>query len=372
MTSPPTPPLEAGWNEVLDRVGREVLGPDDRAGQALAAQVTALSRVYTGREGSLADAASAHAARLRFYLPRDLPKIEGPLAELSPALEGPRWRVLDVGAGYGTTSLGVARFARRHGVEAVEVTAIERDPRAIDAFTALARRAPEAGLTAALSLDVRRADARAFDAGRLGPFDLICLGLSLGELFGTDPGAELAAEPYLRALAARLAPGGALVVIEPALRTHARALQRLRDRFLEGALRVHAPCFTDAPCPLLRRERDWCHGQLPLPLPVPLAPIAEAAGLRRTRLTYSYLTLREGAPARDRWRIVGGPVRSKGKAEWDACGPAGLVKLRRLERDQKRSPSPLDAAERGAAFAIDAALSDGASLRVRGEVDCPR
>lgn len=374
MTSPLTPPaVEPRWIELVDEVAAAVLGPDDRRGQALAAQVAALSRVYTGREGDLSDAAEARAARLRFWLPRDLPKIEGPLAELDPPIPGPAWRVLDLGAGYGTTTLGVGRFARRAGVERLEVTAVERDVNALDVFGAVARRAPAAGLTCEIALETQRGDVTSLEPARLGTFDLITLGLSLGELFGTEEGSEVEAEAYLRALSDRLSPGGALIVLEPALKTHARALQRVRDRFAADPEppHVHAPCFTDAPCPMLRRERDWCHSQLPLPLPEALAPIAEGAGLRWTRLTYSYLTLRAEPPRRDRWRVVGGPVKTKGKTEWDVCGPDGLVRLRRLKRDAKAGASPLDDAERGAVLTIDAEVEDGGSLRVRGEVDCP-
>lgn len=374
MTSPLTPPpVEPPWIALVDDVASSVLGPDDRSGRALAAQVATLSRVYTGREGDLSDAVDARAARLRFWLLRDLPKIEGPLAELDPLPPGPTWRLLDLGAGYGTTTLGVARLAHRAGIERLEVTAVEQDGNALDAFRALARQAPERDLTCPITLDVERADVTSLDPARLGRFDLITLGLSLGEVFGTDEGSEVEAEAWLRRLADQLSPNGALVVLEPALKTHARALQRLRDRFVADTdgPRVHGPCFTDAPCPLLRRERDWCHSQLPLPLPEALAPIAEAAGLRRTRLTYAYLTLRAEEPRADRWRIVGGPVKTKGKTEWDVCGPAGLVRLRRLKRDVKAESSPLDELERGAVLRIDAPLEDGGSLRVRGEVDCP-
>lgn len=395
MTSPLTPPpLEDRWLQVVDRVAATVLGPDDRSGQALEAQVAALSRVYTGREGSIDEAESLRAARLRFYLLRDLPKIEGPLVELDRAgllPPGPRWRALDVGSGYGTTALGLARLARRAGIEAVELTAVERDGFALGAFEALAREAAEAELISPLTVRPLRADAASLDAARLSPegadrFDLITMGLSLSEIVGArehERARELAAEALLRDLTERLTPEGALIVMEPALRDTARALQRVRDRLAADPAGAHvaAPCFRAGPCPLLRRERDWCHAQLSLPLPPALAALAKGAGLRRSRLTYAYLALRRAAVAhpRDLWRVVGGPVRSKGKTEWDVCGAAGLVRLRRLKRDVKREPSPLDGAERGAALRLGAEVEDGGGLKVRGpeislrgpEGDCP-
>ena len=361
----------AAWVALIERLAPHLLGPGDRTGEALAAEVRRVSELYTRERRAIDAAATAHAARLRFFLPRDLAKVLGPLEELGEALpEGPTWRVIDVGAGLGTTSLGVAAAAKARGAERVEVVALERDAAALDVFAALARGAEEAGLAAPIALDARPADLGDGLPGDLGEADLVVMGLALNEL-DRDLAEEArldAHEALLGRLLDRLAPGGALVVLEPALRETSRHLQRLRAR-LEP--RVFAPCLRGGECPLLRRERDWCHAAAPVELPPALAKIARAAGLRGERLTYAYLTLRRdgrrlagyGDPSA--LRIVGGPIESKGKTEWDACGPAGLVRLRRLDRERGVHDAALDGALRGRRIRAEAPLEDGAALRLR-------
>jgi len=277
-------PLEA-WLTTIEDVAPRSLGPHDRRGEPLAAQVRALSELYTRRRDALPEAGEALAARLRFYLPRDLPKVWGPLEELGDALPtGEVWRVLDLGAGLGTTSFGVASFAQDRRLQ---VTAYERDAASIDVFESLAQAAQAAGLIAPLSLRAHRADLAKLDPASLPKADLILVGLTLNELFDADHLDD--AEAWLRALIRRLNEGGSLIVLEPALRETSRALQRLRDRLGDH---VYAPCLRAGDCPLLRRERDWCHAQRAGELPTRLADIAKAAGLRWSRPTYAYLTLR--------------------------------------------------------------------------------
>ncbi len=167
-------PIESQWMDAVDTVAREVLR-QDRTGDALAEAVAELSRVYTRDRRRLRDQEAALAARLRFFLPRDLPKVEYPLSELRRvgALPSRRtWRVLDLGAGLGTTHLGVARFAARTGAaDGLSVRAIERSARSLRIAEALA---PHAGLP--VELDTRTGD---MTRPILGEWDLIVVGLSL-------------------------------------------------------------------------------------------------------------------------------------------------------------------------------------------------
>lgn len=376
-------PLDPRWVELVSQLAPRVLGREDRRGASLAASVARLSELYTRERGAIGLANEAIAARLRFFLLRDLPKIQGPLAELAAVGALPRnenWRVIDVGAGLGTTSLGVAELARRAGVESVDVVALERDAGALDVFAALAREAERAGLVAPLRIDARRLDLEGTELSRLPRADLVVVGLTLNELFlDREPAAALdAREAMLRQLASRLDEGGSLVVVEPALRGPTRELMALRDRFAAdaGPPHVFAPCLRDRPCPLLARERDWCHDQLAFALPDALAALAEDAGLRGERLTYAYLTLRNDTrrlwdlAARDprAYRIVGGPVASKGKSEWDACGADALLRLRRLDRERAASNEALDTAARGTLLRVERDAEGDQDLRVRPDV----
>lgn len=377
--------LDPRWVALVDQLAPRVLGRDDRRGGSLVAAVARTSELYTREREAIALASDAIAARLRFYFLRDLPKIQGPLAELAAVGALPRtkrWRVIDVGAGLGTTSLGVAELARGAGAEGVDVVALERDAAALDVFASLAREAERAGLVAPMRIDARRVDLGRGALEALEEADLVVVGLALNELFADRADRLDAREGLLRALAGRLGEGGALIVIDPATRAITRELMALRDRFAAdaGPPHVFAPCLRDAPCPLLSRERDWCHAELALALPEPLAELAEAAGLRRERLTYSYLTLRNDARRlwdlahRDSraYRVVGGPIESKGKTEWQGCGAGALVRLRRLDRERGPSNAALDGAARGTLVRVDRDLEDGAELRLRPDVAIER
>ena len=366
MTDPRAEPhaLCDAWMHAIDEAGPVLLGPHDRKGPALETEVARLSELYTRDRGALRSQSAALAARLRFFLPRDLPKVEGPLAELAWAgrwPRGERLRVLDLGAGLGATLLGTATFARRMGVTGLDALAIERDPRSLDVLRHLAGRSGRGALEAhsvPIALETRELDLERIDVRALGgPFSLITLGLSLNELW-TEHAERLERRAALLARCASiLSEDGAIVVIEPALKESARELARVRDQVKAKAwpdVRVFGPCTREGPCPMLANERDWCHEELPLALPESLRPTARGAGLRWEGLSYAYLTLRrtEGSVADGAFRVVGGPVATKGVTEWHGCGAPGLVRITRLDR-HRHPGDPLEGARRGSLVTIE-------------------
>jgi ribosomal protein RSM22 (predicted rRNA methylase) len=336
------PALDPRWLSLIDDVARRVLGPFDRTGAPLVHEIRQLSERYTRRGGALRDAAVERAARMRFFLPRDLPKIGGPLAELADAGALPKrsvWRVLDLGAGLGTTSLGISAFARGlpEPPSGLDVLAVEREAALLDGMKGLCSalsRHPELGVpitVCSTSLDLEN------DALPEGPFDLVVMGLSLNELWQDEPDAIDRRAALLRSLSLRLSDDGALIVLEPGLASTTRELMQVRDRLASSEL-IFAPCpARTESCPLLERERDWCHEDLPLKLPPALAALAKEASLRFEGLSYSYLTLRAGAPLTDACganaRVVGGPIRSKGRSELHVCTGGRNRRLNVLDRE---------------------------------------
>ena len=135
-------PLAPAWLDAIDATATNILGSRDRTGRALVDEVKALSQIYTRERSQLATQADPIAGRLRFFLPRDLPKVEGPLADLSRQGLLPTastWRVLDLGAGLGTTTFGISAFAKRAGVQSLHVTAVEQDDIGLRILESLAR-----------------------------------------------------------------------------------------------------------------------------------------------------------------------------------------------------------------------------------------
>lgn len=343
----------------VERVARKLCGGHDA--RALIAATAALSRVYTRERGQMQALESDRAAllgKLGFFWARDLTKVFGPLDELTrcglmPQRE--RLRVLDVGAGLGATSFGVARWVRLAGapVRALDVVALEQSQLALQAFAALTRElAGRAEELAPIALEARAGDLR--KARRGGPYDLILFGFVLNELDLALPLDERVARraALLCDAARQLADGGAIVVLEPALKQSARELMQLRDVLAARgeAPWVIAPCLHAHACPMLPSERDWCHQELPYALPAPLATVARAAGLRYEGLSYASLVLaNQPRPpaAHPLHRVVSDPLTSKGKRELFTCSGHGYVRLTRLNRDASPTNEPFDEARRG-------------------------
>ncbi len=304
----------------------DLLRPEEL--RSVAAAVERLSRGLT-REREMAGARYMDEERLLgayllYYWPVSYLQARAALSEL-PRRPG---RVLDLGSGPGP----VAFAALDAG--ASEVTAADRSARALEAATALAREAGQ-GLSVREWNPTRPGSLAQVAAGRT--FDLVTMGHVLNELWkGQDEDARRAA--LLEEALALVAPGGSLVVIEPALRETSRALLRVRDRLVERGIAVRAPCLFRGPCPALAREGDWCHAERPVEAPPLVAQIARAAGLRREAVKMSYLVLAprgEGWPAPPpgrAFRIVSEPLAGKGRLRYMGCGPEGRMGLSLQER----------------------------------------
>lgn len=341
----------------------------DKRAHTLSAAVRRVSLAYRREQGSPADLVGdkeAIDARLAFFLPRDFPKLELPLRELDalaalpPPSEGRPFRILDLGAGLGTTGLCAALFvlSRAHA-RAVTIDAVESDA---EALRVAQRLATELSRTHGFPVELRahpKTLARALSEPSTEGYDLVLLGFMLNEL-GSTP-AELA--ETLRALCSRLSPGGSLIVLEPALRDTSRTLQETRDLLVASGTAPHvfAPCLHARACPMLERERDWCHERVPLALPKEQAELAREAGLREEDLTFSYLTLRneprslaqiDRAEDLRLYRIVGGPLITKGKRELLVCGSDDVRVLRRLDRHASGHNAAFDEARRGSILGV--------------------
>ncbi len=263
-------------------------------------------------------------AYLLFYWPVSYLQARGVLSEL-PA---PPRSVLDLGSGPGPMALAALDAG------AAEVTAADRSERALSAARALAEAAGRKLIT------------RRWDGARGAPLSELCGGkrpdvVTLGHVLNELGAGEAALEARVRLLAdaARLlAPGGSVMVVEPALRETSRALLQVRDRLVASGHAVRAPCLFRGPCPALLRESDWCHAERSVEPPPLVAEIAAAAGLRREAVKMSYLVL---APAGQPWaepppgrvfRIVSEPLAGKGRRRYMGCGPEGRLGLALQEK----------------------------------------
>ncbi len=138
---------------------------------------------------------------------------------------------------------------------------------------------------------------------------------------------ELAERDQLRLLAAikdRLAPGGRILILEPALRATTRRLMALREELRQPPFSIQAPCPCLSSCPMLPLDRQWCVAELPWAPPVWFRALDEAAGLDRRMLSFAYLLVQKDGAARiPKARVVGVPKAQKGKIERWMCLPGG-------------------------------------------------
>jgi ribosomal protein RSM22 (predicted rRNA methylase) len=259
----------------------------------------------------------------REIAPRTAAALTWIFSELSVA--SPR-RALDLGAGTGA----VGRFLRERW-PGLEVVAVDK--------------VPGPGI---LRADVTRALRPASVAGR---FDLIVAAHLLNELPLDAEGRGRLVAGWCREL---LEPGGACILIEPALHETSRALLEVRDRLLALGLFVVAPCLRQGPCPARLRPRDFCHMSAP----------AIMAG--RSRVDFSYLVLRHSGAATgevSRFRIVSDAMKDKGRLRCYGCGPAGRLLITRLDRERSPANQALDEIERGAVVRIEGAVAQADGLR---------
>lgn len=353
------------------RVGRRRFPAGALRPGALAGAAAELSRLYARRSAPPAGDAALLPARLLFFTVSELPKWVAALAELGApvAPASGSLDVLDLGAGCGAATLGLllARLGRSDAP--LRVQAVDRDAAGLELLAeTCAELATEEGWPPSELRLVQQDLGRGLPAGCAEQsFQLVLLGNLLGELTA-DAGAAL-----VRQALARLAPGGHLLVLEPALRETSRALHRLRDLLLEeGRGSVLAPCTRQGPCPALLDPDDWCHESRPFRAPPRLEQLSRLSGLRRRELRFSFLALAAGSGARPgpgpgAWRVVSEPLVSKGKREQFLCGEAGRVRAVLLGRHRSAANAAFRELQRGQLCWIQGASVKRSELRLDAE-----
>ena len=363
------PALLATWRGLRREARRGPRPPPDRLlPEELREVAAAVQRLSLGltRDRKLAGARYLDddrllGAYLLFYWPVSYLQARGVLSELP---RRPR-SVLDLGSGPGP----VAFAALDAG--AGEVVAADRSARALAAARRLATEAGEPIATREWDPH-RRGDLAGLAGGR--KLDLVTLGHVVNEIFQGE-GAAVRRAALLEEALGLLAPGGSLVVIEPALRETSRALLEVRDLLVARGIAVRAPCLFRGACPALVRPTDWCHAERPVEPPPLVEEIGRRAGLRKEAVKMSYLVL---APKDEGWRepppglvfrIVSEPLPSKGRLRYMGCGPEGRKGLALQEKDVTPRNGAFERLLRGDVVAVTTVEPRGDGLRLSPESD---
>ena len=318
--------------------------------------LSALSLSFTSARDELPpgylDRPPIRAAYLLYYLVTGAATAQSVLrlSGVTPAFlpVGRPLRVLDLGAGPLSASLGLAALM---GDRPMEVVAVDQSTRAMaDGVRLFQTLRPDVRVTT-LRLDLRaRGTILKLEEG----FDLVLAANVLNELRpesrrgrGVDPIYQMVVGLLQRCLA----PEGRLLHWEPGTRAAAGRLALLRDTlFAEQRAAILGPCAGVAVCPLGHPAADgWCHAEQPWQRPPSVAALDEAIGHRRATLKFSWLALAPPAKAplaRPGWRIIGGPMRDKGILRRYICGAEGRVVATAFESELAYS-HPLRTAWRG-------------------------
>jgi SAM-dependent methyltransferase len=353
------PRLVAVWRSHFKRPeGPPVLTPHEvrEVGAGVRTLSLGLTRDRTLAGARYMDDPRLLGAYLLFYWPVSYAQARSVFGELD---RRPR-TVLDLGSGPGPMAFAALDAG------AAEVTAADRSAPALALARALAAEAEEPLAT------------RNWNGGSElpeGMFDAITLGHVLNEIGQGSPAIGTRAALVERA-AARLRPGGSVVVLEPALRETSRDLLAVRDVLVERGFAIRAPCLWQGPCPARIKPTDWCHAERSWAPPPVLDALAHAAGLHKESLKMSYLVV---APKGEAWprlpggrlfRIVSEPLEGKGRQRYMGCGPEGRMGLALQSTHTAESNAVFFRLHRGDVISIDETeqRGDGLALAERSTV----
>ena len=351
--------------------------------QELASAVKALSDAYVAPEKcdwkALYKNTAAVQAYLLYYLPVNLVKLFPLLDELAKGgafdcTQRQQLSVLDIGCGPGTFMLGLLEYICRAGrpntarLESISLTGIDRIKDNLAAADSLIGQhcsldCLPPGLTVKASF--RQGSVISPDFLKSPElYDLIIAGNVIAELQGEALSACLAA------ITGHLAPGGALIILDPGTRRAARRLLEVRQILLQNTqLHLFAPCLCAAACPLQDDAAQWCHEKLFWRPTEAVRQIDGVLGFTKEKgIKYSFLSfvkkdvdrlsLYAGMAQEKIWRVGSYVIKNKGEDRLWVCNGRERLQLRRLERNRSATNSDFEQAGRG-----DIVFVDGAAAR---------
>lgn len=244
-----------------------------------AKDVAALSRLKDGLTGERSLVGASYMedpAMLRAYLEYYWPvsRAQAERALFVAAKNGcpPFRKVIDAGSGPGPVAAAFADAGAR------ELSLVDQSRRALD----LAIREIGVRCASPVSVSASEGNIASPDPGRIhlwGEADCVSFGHSLNEVFADDPDRVARRADLLTRWSAALAPGGIILVIEPALLSTSRDLLAVRDLLVGRGWAVIAPCpgRSRLSCPALSAgTQHTCHEDVLWKLPPSVAALAES------------------------------------------------------------------------------------------------
>ena len=191
-----------------------------------------------------------------FFLPQSFTRTSFALSQAcglrgwKPASKVPA--ILDLGSGPGSCGVAAAYRLRQAGFPKLALHGVDKSPSALASMESFA----QATLGDGVETKTRIGDASRPETWPEGPFDLIVAGFVMNEMPQLDHAALLR---WFGELKAKLAPGGLILILEPALRITAERLQKVSDEVADGMMTRIAPELDALPDPQLGAGEHWSH-----------------------------------------------------------------------------------------------------------------
>lgn len=362
-------------------IGMQKLSQDEL--KALAEDVARLSSLLTREREDLPDAylkdKRLRQAYLLYFVPSNLAKIHLPLRELSLHPKGilskEQLRILDVGSGPGTATLGALDFFSQQGKRPLlQFTAVDQVGENLkDAENLFRSWRDRTGINASLRT-IRSEIEKAMDRLAGDRYDIIVLSNVMNELLHGAEDRIAKRTLFLKNILNRLlAPDGSCIIIDPALRETSRELLMIRDGLREEGFHIYSPCLGNGKCPALANPKDWCHEDVPWDPPEIVKEVDARIGLRKDSFKFSYLVLRKDILSLadihggDSFRVVSEPLVSKGKIEFYICGKGERRLIMRLDKNKTSSNEPFENMRRGDIVGFERVTDDGKRFKAEKE-----
>lgn len=122
-----------------------------------------------------------------------------------------------------------------------------------------------------------------------------------------------------------------LVFLEPGTPEVFKKVSELRSYLLAHNYKIHFPCLQQNICPMKNQtlNKNWCHQYLLLKFPTQVERLTQMASLRRQHSAVIFHVYERGdekiLESEDQYRVVQGPLQSKGVWTWQVCSSLGKL-----------------------------------------------
>lgn len=268
------------------------------------------------------------------------------LAASNISLEKETLRILDVACGTGSASLAVLDI---FSPEKAEIVLQDSNPTPIKLAEEFIRKLHR-------NVSTKRVVCNGEDIHRYikGNFDIILVSFSLFDIFG---GNTEDIKNWIRRVLFKY--GGIQVIIEPALKSRARALMEIRDTFKES---VVAPCTHNLPCPMLKS--DWCHFGIKWNAPDVIRNGIYLVGGKPPDINFSFIAFGDTSKTPKLIRLVSHRLPEKGRIRVFGCWNGKKVEIHVFKRDISETNSDIRRCEVGDLVRISGYEDRGRFLRI--------